>query len=76
MILVKRLSGSEFALNADLIERVEATPDTILVMVDGTRYIVENSVAEILDLIREDRAHLLARTQEVIEEAEEVRENS
>ncbi len=46
MIVVTRLHGSVLALNCDLIERVEATPRTILTMVDGSRYVVRESVAE------------------------------
>ena len=40
MITLTRLNGSAFALNCDLIERVDATPDTVLVMLDGSRYVV------------------------------------
>jgi flagellar protein FlbD len=36
MILLTRLNGSEVGVNADLIERVEATPDTVLSLIDGT----------------------------------------
>lgn len=68
MIALKRLGGSEFVLNADLIERVESAPDTIIVMVDATRYIVEQTVTEVIELIREDRARLLARVEELIQE--------
>lgn len=68
MIALKRLGGSEFVLNADLIERVESSPDTIIVMVDATRYIVEQSVQEVITAIREDRARLLARVEELIQE--------
>ena len=37
MILLTRLNGPPFALNADLIERAEATPDTVITLVDGTK---------------------------------------
>lgn len=68
MIALTRLGGSDFVLNPDLIERVEATPDTIIVMVDATRYVVSQSVTEVIELIREDRARLLARVEEIIQE--------
>ncbi len=38
MITVTRRNGTAFALNPDLIERVEATPDTVITLVSGTRY--------------------------------------
>jgi len=40
MILLSRLNGQQIALNADLIERAEATPDTVLTLVDGTKHVV------------------------------------
>lgn len=68
MIALTRLSGSDFVLNPDLIERVESTPDTIIVMVDATRYVVSQTVTEVIALIREDRARLLARVEELIQD--------
>lgn len=68
MIALTRLGGSDFVLNPDLIERVESTPDTIIVMVDATRYVVSQTVNEVIELIREDRARLLARVEELIQE--------
>ena len=41
MIRVTRLNGERFALNPDLIERVEGHPDTVAFLVDGTKYIVK-----------------------------------
>ena len=60
MIRVTRLNGEHFALNPDLIERVEGHPDTVLFLVDGTKYIVSENVDDVLDEIREYRASILA----------------
>ena len=60
MIRVTRLNGEHFALNPDLIERVEGHPDTVLFLVDGTKYIVREDVEDVLDEIREYRASILA----------------
>ncbi|MGY1833825.1 flagellar FlbD family protein [Blastococcus sp. SYSU DS0510] len=60
MIRVTRLNGDEFALNPDLIEKVEGHPDTVAFLVDGTKYVVRESVAEVLEEIREYRAGILA----------------
>ena len=38
MIQLTRLNSQTFALNTDLIERIEETPDTVLTLIDGTRY--------------------------------------
>ena len=65
MIRVTRLNGDQFALNPDLIERVEAHPDTVAFLVDGTRYVVKESVDEVLREIREYRAGILATSYEM-----------
>ena len=65
MISVTRLNGERFALNPDLIERVEAHPDTVAFLVDGTKYVVRESVDEVLTEIREYRAGILATSYEM-----------
>jgi flagellar protein FlbD len=60
MINVTRLNGPAFALNADLIERVEATPDTVIHLVGGTNYVVVESVDEIVARVREFKASVIA----------------
>jgi flagellar protein FlbD len=62
---VTRLNGEQFALNPDLIERVEGHPDTVVFLVDGTRYIVRENVEEVLVEIREYRASILATAYEM-----------
>ena len=65
MIRVTRLNGDGFALNPDLIERLEAHPDTVAFLVDGTKYVVKESVDEVLREIREYRASILATSYEM-----------
>ena len=60
MIIVTRLNGPPMALNCDLIERVEATPDTVMTLVDGTKYVVAESVDIVIDRVREFRASVIA----------------
>jgi flagellar protein FlbD len=60
MILLRRLNGSEFGVNADLIERLEVTPDTVVTLVDGTKYVVAEPVDEVIERIIEFRARILA----------------
>jgi flagellar protein FlbD len=60
MITLTRLSGSVFALNSDLIERVDATPDTVVTLVDGKKYVVTESLEEIVDSVRRHRGEVLA----------------
>jgi flagellar protein FlbD len=42
------LNGQEFILNADLIESIEATPDTLVTLSNGKKIIVKNSLEEIV----------------------------
>ncbi len=65
MIRVTRLNGEQFALNPDLIERVEGHPDTVVFLVDSTRYVVQQSVEDVLTEIREYRAGILATAYEM-----------
>jgi flagellar protein FlbD len=60
MIVVTRLNGSRFAVNPDLVERVQASPDTTLVLVGGTTYIVRESLDEVIDLIAAYRARVIS----------------
>jgi len=60
MITLTRLNGPPLAINCDLIERAEATPDTVLTLVDGTKYVVQESVDEVVERVREFRASVIA----------------
>lgn len=61
MIRVSRLSGEPFGLNPDLIQRVEETPDTVLTLVDGTKLLIAESVAEVIERVVEFRASVLSQ---------------
>lgn len=60
MITVTRLSGSVFALNSDLIERVDATPDTVITLVDGKKYVVRESLDDVVAAICAYRGAIIA----------------
>ena len=60
MVTLTRLGGSLFALNADLIERVDSTPDTVITLVDGTRYHVRETLHEVVDRVRLYRGGVIA----------------
>jgi flagellar protein FlbD len=55
VIALTRLNGSVFVLNADLIETIEATPDTVISLVTGKKYVVREKVEEVIDRIVEFR---------------------
>lgn len=60
MIVVTRLNDSQFAINPDLIERIHETPDTTLVMVDGAKFIVTETMSEVIDLVARYRSRIVA----------------
>jgi len=51
-----------------LIERVEETPDTHITLVDGKHLMVTESLKDVIDAIRRDRAAVLALASEVADE--------
>ncbi|HOK53416.1 MAG TPA: flagellar FlbD family protein [Armatimonadota bacterium] len=55
MIEVSLINGSQIVLNSDLIEFIEATPDTIISLSTGKKVIVRESVSEVVDKIVEFR---------------------
>ncbi len=66
MIKLTRLDGTVFYINADLIETVEETPDTHIMLSNGKRYLVLEKTAIILDRIMEFKAAILRRSMPVM----------
>jgi flagellar protein FlbD len=60
VIRVTRLNGEHFALNADLIERVEGHPDTVITLLEGNKYLVAEGVDQVIRAIRDYRASIQA----------------
>lgn len=52
MIILTRLGGHEMAVNPDLIERADRTPDTVLTMADGHKLVVAESLTELVTRVR------------------------
>jgi flagellar protein FlbD len=57
--LAKLKSQDEFVLNAELIETIEETPDTVVTLTNGKKLIVEESMDEIVRKVMEYRRALL-----------------
>jgi flagellar protein FlbD len=53
MISVTRLDGSPMLLNADLMEWIERTPDTVIGLVNGERFLVRESPEELVQRVLE-----------------------
>ena len=54
MIFLTKLDGTTFMLNEDLIETVNSTPDTVIVLENGHSYIVRESMNELQTKIYEN----------------------
>ena len=48
MIKVTRLNGKEFVVNADLIQYLEETPDTIITLLNHEKVVVREKVDEVI----------------------------
>jgi flagellar protein FlbD len=60
IILTRLGNGMQIAVNPDLIERAEHTPDTVITLVDGHKLVVQEPLAEVVALIRVWRASVAA----------------
>lgn len=62
MIFLTKLDGTTFMLNEELIETVNETPDTVIVLENGHSFIVKESMRELYNLILENiRLHRRTR---------------
>jgi flagellar protein FlbD len=58
MVKVTRLDGAEFVLNAELIEHIEATPDSVITLMTGKKWVVLESVDEVVRRVVQYRRSL------------------
>lgn len=52
MIELTRFNDTPFTLNADIIETVEETPDTVITLTTGKKIIVKESRQEVAHLVK------------------------
>jgi flagellar protein FlbD len=61
LIILTRLGCKlPIAINPDLIERAERTPDTVITLVDGHKLVVEEPLDDVVALVRSWRAGVAA----------------
>jgi flagellar protein FlbD len=60
MIELTRLNGRPIVLNSDLIKTAEASPDTMLTLINGEKLIVREDCDEVVERVIAYRARLLA----------------
>ena len=59
LILVTRFNGSQFYINAELIQTIEATPDTVISMVNNSKIVVKETPQVLIERIIEYRQKTL-----------------
>lgn len=59
MIEVTRLNGTTVLINAELIEMVEETPDTVISFTTGKKLIVKESRQEVKSLVKSYKRDLM-----------------
>jgi flagellar protein FlbD len=59
MIKITRLNRIPLILNSDLIEHIEATPDTVITLTTGQKYMVLETIDEIVERVVRFRQSLL-----------------
>ena len=60
MIRLTRLNNALIVVNAELIEYVEAVPDTMITLTTGQKVLVLESVDEVIERVKEYRRSLHA----------------
>jgi flagellar protein FlbD len=58
MIEITRLDGTHLLINSDLIELIEATPDTIITLTNQKKMVVRDTPDELLDRILAYKRHI------------------
>ena len=66
MINVTRLNGKIFTINSDLIEMMEETPDTVITLTGGNKFVVSEPIEVLIGRIVEfrRRCHLICKVEE------------
>jgi flagellar protein FlbD len=64
MIRVHRLNGEEFLLNEHHIELAEAKPDTVITLTNDRKYIIRETIQELIELIRAEQVEFMRRFHE------------
>jgi flagellar protein FlbD len=59
MIRITRLNHTPLILNSDLIEHIEMTPDTVIALTSGQKYMVLETTEEIIERVVSFRQSLL-----------------
>lgn len=74
MIQLTRLNHVPFFLNSSLIEHVERTPDTVVTLTNGQKFLVEETPEEVARLFREAQRNVYLKPNPFVDSAADRRE--
>lgn len=60
MITVTKLNQKELVINCDLIETIEQTPDTVITLTTGNKYVVKELQTEIIEKVIKYKRKILS----------------
>lgn len=60
MIHVTRINHTPLVLNSDLIEHLETTPDTVISLTNGQKYVVTETAEEVIEKVVTFRRRIMA----------------
>jgi len=64
MVKLTKLNGDQIVVNADLIEFIESTPDTLIHLTTGKKLMVREDVDEVIRKVVAYRRDYLARLED------------
>jgi flagellar protein FlbD len=70
MIRLTRINHATLVLNADMIEHVEITPDTVIAMMNGQKFMVTESADEVIRRVIDFR-RIIAKAPPIVEQGED-----
>lgn len=66
MIEVSRLNGKSFLINCELIKTIEATPDTLITLTTNEKFMVRDTLEEVLKKTMNYRKRLYQEAPEIL----------
>ena len=61
MIKLTRINGTLFVINAELIEFLESSPDTIVTLSTGHKYLIKDSIDDVIEKVKEYRRSIAGK---------------
>lgn len=58
MIKLTKLNDSTFVLNCELIETIESTPDTVITLNNGKKYVVTENIDEVIEKVMQYKSRI------------------